>query len=101
MAKAQKPITSPPTDSPHPDHSSQRSRLNRIKGQIDGIERMIDDRRYCVDIVQQIKAARSALTGLESAIIETHLRGCVKTALNSKNAFDSEEKIQEIMKIIS
>lgn len=101
MPKARKTKASASTDLSHPDHANQKSRLNRIRGQIDGIERMLDERRYCVDIVQQIKAARSALSGLESAIIETHLRSCVKNALNSNNAFESEEKIQEIMKIIS
>ncbi|MBY0316284.1 MAG: metal-sensitive transcriptional regulator [Bdellovibrionales bacterium] len=85
----------------HPDHTSQKSRVNRIRGQVDGIERMIDERRYCVDIVQQIKAVRSALTGLENSIIETHLRGCVQSAMTSKDAHDAEQKIQEIMKIMA
>ena len=85
----------------HPDHSGQKSRVNRIRGQVDGIERMIDERRYCVDIVQQIKAARSALTGLENSIMETHLRGSVQSAMTSKDAYEAEQKIQEIMKILA
>lgn len=86
---------------PHPDHSAHKNRVNRIRGQVDGIERMIDERRYCVDIVQQIKAIRSALVGLENSILETHLRGCVQSAMTSKDHRDSEQKIQEIMKIIA
>ena len=85
----------------HPDHSVQKKRLNRAKGQLEGVERMIDDRRYCVDILTQIRAARSALSAIESQIIETHLRECVRSAFNSKDAFDVEEKIKEIMKIVS
>lgn len=85
----------------HPDHSVEKKRLNRIRGQLDGIDRMIDERRYCVDIITQIKAAKSALQSLEKAVLETHLRGCVRTAFTTKNAFDIEEKINEIMDIIS
>ena len=85
----------------HPDHGAEKKRLNRIRGQVDGIDRMINERRYCVDIITQIKAAKAALQSLERAILETHLRGCVRTALSSKNAFDIEEKINEIMDVIS
>ena len=85
----------------HPDHSGQKSRVHRIRGQIDGIERMIDERRYCVDITQQIKAVRSALAGLENSILETHLRGCVQSAMTSKDSHEAEQKIQEIMKIMA
>lgn len=85
----------------HPSHTGEKKRLNRIRGQVDGIDRMIDERRYCIDIVTQIRAARSALQSLEKAVLETHLRGCVRTAFTSKNAFDIEEKIKEIMEVIS
>ena len=85
----------------HADHSVEKKRLNRIRGQLDGIDRMIDERRYCVDIITQIKAAKSALQSLEKAVLETHLRGCVRAAFSSKNAFDIEEKINEIMDVIS
>lgn len=85
----------------HPSHANEKKRLNRIRGQVDGIDRMIDERRYCIDIVTQIRAARSALQSLEKAVLETHLRGCVRSAFTSKNAFDIEEKIKEIMEVIS
>ncbi len=98
---ANKKSTSEVTRDPHPDHAAQQKRISRIRGQIEGIERMVSERRYCVDIIHQIKAARSALNGLETAIIETHLRECVRSAINSKDAFKSEEKIQEILKILS
>ena len=84
----------------HPDHGAQKARLSRIKGQVEGIERMIEERRYCVDIINQIKSAQSALKGLQEVILENHLRECVKTAFSTKNAFDVEKKIQEIVELV-
>ena len=82
------------------DHSPQLKRIARIKGQVEGIERMIIDRRYCPEIIQQIKAARSALKALEIEIYEGHLKGCVKKALSAKNAKDSELKIDELIALM-
>ena len=84
----------------HPDHSSELIRLKRVKGQIEGLERMIFERRYCTDIIMQTKAATSALKSFEYAVLQGHLRGCVKRAMQSKNAFEAEEKIQEILDIL-
>ncbi len=84
----------------HPDHSEHIKRLNRVKGQIEGIERMILDRRYCPDIIAQLKAASAGLRATEAEVLKAHLRGCVSTALASKDAFKSEEKIQEIIKLV-
>lgn len=87
-------------DDPHPDHSRHLTRLNRAKGQIEGIERMILDRRYCPDIIAQLKAASSALKAIEAELFKTHLRGCVKEAFSADDLFKSEEKIQEIVKLV-
>lgn len=84
----------------HPDHSAHIKRLNRVKGQIEGIERMILDRRYCTDIIAQLKAASAALKAVESEVFKSHLRGCVKSAFNGNDTFKAEEKIQEIIKLI-
>lgn len=84
----------------HPDHSVHIKRLNRVKGQIEGIERMIVDRRYCTDIIAQLKAASAALKAVESEVFKTHLRGCVKSAFSGNDTFKAEEKIQEIIKLI-
>lgn len=83
----------------HPDYSVLKKRLAKIKGQLDGIDRMIDDRRYCPEIIHQIKAAGAALRAMEGEIFKTHLRGCVKTAFSLKDAFSAETKIEEIMKM--
>lgn len=81
----------------HPSHQKDKKRLNKIKGQLDGIDRMIDDNRYCLDIIYQIRAATSALKSFEKEIMQTHIKSCVKTAIESKNQFESQEKIEEIM----
>lgn len=84
----------------HQDHSVHIKRLNRVKGQIEGIERMILDRRYCTDIIAQLKAASASLKAVESEVFKSHLRGCVKSALSSNDTFKAEEKIQEIIKLV-
>lgn len=84
----------------HHDHTPQLKRLKRIKGQVDGVERMIVDYRYCPEIVMQIKAIRSALLGLETAVIEGHLRSCVKAAIASGDPKVAEQKITEIVGLI-
>ena len=89
------------SDEMHANHSVQLVRLKRIKGQVEGLERMITDRRYCPDIVIQARAASSALKSFEVAILETHLRGCVRNAMKSKDAFEAEKKIQEILEILN
>lgn len=60
-------------------------RLNRIEGQIRGIGRMIDDDRYCVDILTQVSAVQSALDALALKLLEHHLHGCVSHAVASGN----------------
>jgi len=85
----------------HPDHTVELTRLRRLRGQIDGVERMIQDGRYCMDILQQLKAARSAIHALEASILQSHLHACVKEAFASKNEIDVEEKIQEITDLFS
>jgi CsoR family transcriptional regulator, copper-sensing transcriptional repressor len=83
----------------HADHSAHLKRLNRVKGQLDGIERMILGQRYCPEIIAQIRAAVAALRGIEAEIFRSHFRGCVKSAIASDDAFEAEEKIAEIMKL--
>lgn len=87
------------TKGPHPDHAEQKKRVRRIRGQIEGIDKMIDERRYCIDILHQVKAARSALQALEAEILKVHLRHCVRSVFRAKDAMDVEKKIQEIADI--
>lgn len=73
--------------------------LNTAKGQIEGINRMIDEDKYCIDIYNQILAAIAVLKKANSEVIEAHLRSCVKESLKEDNGGD--EKIEEIMQIIA
>jgi DNA-binding FrmR family transcriptional regulator len=84
----------------HPSHQTELPRLRRVRGQVEAIERMIAEGRYCVDILQQIKAARSALQSLEKSILRTHLEGCVRQALTAPDAFDAEKKLKEISELL-
>ena len=81
----------------HPDHKAQISRLRRIKGQVEGVEKMIEARRYCPEIITQIRAASAALKSLEASILERHLRHCVADALESKNTTEQNKKIAELL----
>ncbi|MFZ3231522.1 MAG: metal-sensitive transcriptional regulator [Pseudobdellovibrio sp.] len=82
------------------DHSSELKRLSRIKGQVSGIERMILEKRYCPEIVIQIKAARSALKSLEANILEGHLYHCVNVAIKSRDPKVIQEKLEEIVSLL-
>ena len=65
----------------HPSHKEHLSSIKRIEGQIRGIAKMIEDEKYCIDILNQIKAVRNSLTTVEGKIVKTHLKECVKDAL--------------------
>jgi DNA-binding FrmR family transcriptional regulator len=80
----------------HPCHSKEISRINRAVGQLEGIKRMIDDGRYCIDILQQVKAVKSAIKSIEANIFTTHLESCIKDVFDSKNQKDIGKKINEI-----
>ncbi len=83
----------------HPNHKAQISRLRRVKGQVEGIEKMISERRYCPEIITQIRAARAALKSLEANVIETHLQHCVQEAMTSKDTANKQKKINEIVEL--
>lgn len=86
---------------PHPNHQSALSRLRKIRGQIEGIERMILDRRYCPDILVQFRAVHSALKAIEAPIFEKHLRHCVSESMQSKQKQEVEKKIEELIDLFS
>ena len=82
---------------PANDHSAELKRMSRIKGQLEGVERMIIEKRYCPDIIMQIKAVRSALRSLEANIVEGHMRHCVISAMKSRDPLVVQEKLEEIL----
>ena len=83
----------------HPDHSKQLPKLNRVEGQISGIKKMIEERRYCPDVIQQVRATRKALFSIESALLESHLTQCVSNTLETKAQSEKEQILSEILQI--
>ncbi len=83
---------------PHyPKHDDLLPRLRRIEGQIRGITRMVEERRYCIDIIQQLSAARRALDQVALKIMAGHINNCVSTAIREQ---DGAKKIDELMQTI-
>jgi CsoR family transcriptional regulator, copper-sensing transcriptional repressor len=75
-------------------------RLNRIEGQVRGLSRMVEDNRYCIDVVTQITAVRAALRRAEEEILRDHVSHCVAHAIASGDKKEQGKKIAEIMDVI-
>ena len=84
-----------------PNHTTQLQRLRRIEGQIRGVIKMIEDKRYCLDILQQTRAISAALKAVENNIMEDHMISCVTTALKSNKKKEQANKIKEVIEVIS
>ena len=76
-------------------------RLSRIEGQVRGIRKMIQEDRYCIDILAQTRSVASALKGVEDLIMEQHLQTCVADAMRSNDARQQQDKVDEIMEMVS
>jgi len=77
------------------------SRLKRIEGQIRGIQKMVEEDRYCIDILSQTASIVSALRGVEDQIMQQHLNTCVSDAMKSDDTNLKNEKINEVMSVLS
>ena len=75
-------------------------RLNRIEGQVRGIARMVDEDRYCIDVVTQIAAVRAALRRAEEEVLRDHVAHCVEHAIASGDKKDQRQKITELMDVL-
>ena len=78
-----------------------RKRLRRIEGQVRGLARMVEDDRYCIDIVTQLSAVRAALRRAEEEILADHAAHCVENAITSGNKVDQRRKVAELIDVIS
>jgi DNA-binding FrmR family transcriptional regulator len=78
------------------DQQDKLVSLRRIEGQIRGIQKMIGERRYCIDILRAIGAAAGALKSVEAEILKAHLNACVKTAVEGSSRKEKEAKLNEI-----
>ena len=75
-------------------------RLGRIEGQVRGIVRMVEEDRYCIDVVTQISAVRAALRRAEEEILRDHVGHCVEHAIASGNKSEQRKKVAEIMDVL-
>lgn len=85
----------------HPSHSDQLGRLNRARGQLDGVIRMINEGRYCLDILTQLRAARSALRAVEDGVLRTHVQHCIQDELARGRTEKPNERIDELIEVLS
>lgn len=82
-------------------HEEQLELLKKIEGQIRGIQKMIQDKRYCVDIITQIHSVIGALYKVKNGIFKKHIKGCVVDALKGRSEREKDSKISEIIELIS
>lgn len=82
-------------------HEGQIKFLKKIEGQIRGVQRMIEEKRYCVDIITQMRSIVGALHKVESDIFKKHVEGCVIGTLKGKSEAEKIKKINEVVDIIS
>jgi DNA-binding FrmR family transcriptional regulator len=84
----------------NPDHQSNMVALKRIEGQVRGVQGMIEERKYCVDILNQIHAIKGALGRVEEKILEKHLQHCVTEAVRGSSEKKKQQKLNEVLKLI-
>jgi len=82
------------------DRDEILSRLRKVEGQIRGIQRMVSEDAYCVDILTQISAVVSGVEKVGLRVLREHLQGCVSEAIRSKKPDESDEKIDEVVKVV-
>ncbi len=80
--------------------TSTKKRLARIEGQVRGVAKMVEDDRYCIDIVRQVQAIKAALSSLERIVLDDHLETCVETALKSDDMNQRRAKVAELVAIL-
>lgn len=83
------------------DKDALQKRLNRIEGQVRGIGRMIEEERYCIDILQQIQAIKSALARVEDAVLKDHAATCVNAAIESGSEKEQRRKFEELVELMA
>ena len=83
-----------------PRKPSLLNRLSRIEGQVRGVSRMIEEDRYCIDVVTQIEAVRAALARVESELLKGHLSHCIEGAIVSGDAGEQRQKAAELIELL-
>lgn len=75
------------------------ARLKRVAGQVAGVQRMVEDDRYCVDVLLQISAIRAALAKVNTMLLESHIQTCVTGAFESRDPRDRKAKVAELVRV--
>jgi len=81
-------------------HEEEIVHLKRIEGQIRGIQKMIQEKRYCIDILTQLSSIVGAIKSVEENILERHLKGCVRQSFNKGSGEDRDLKIGEVIDVL-
>lgn len=84
----------------NPSHENSLIALRRIEGQVRGVQRMIEDRKYCIDILNQINAVKGALGRVEEKILQKHFQHCITEAIKGTSRREKQQKLDEILKLI-
>lgn len=83
------------------DQKAKLVALKRIEGQVRGVQRMIEEQRYCIDILNATEAIHGALRNVETQILKGHLDACVKNAFSGGSKTDKDKKIREVYELFS
>ena len=76
------------------------NRLNRIEGQVRGVARMVEEDRYCIDVLTQLRAVRAALSRVETEMLRDHLGACIEAAITGGNAAEQRRKAGELIELL-
>lgn len=76
------------------------NRLNRVEGQVRGIARMVEEDRYCIDILTQAQAVRAALSRVETELLRGHLDHCIESAIVSGDKSEQRKKVEELIELL-
>lgn len=88
-------------DEPEAPHKRTMTRLKRIAGQVEGVMRMIEEDRYCIDVLTQIAAVQAALGKVGEEVLERHLQTCVVKAMESGNTDERDRVVAELMALLT
>ena len=84
-----------------PNKQQLLNRLKRVEGQVRGVHQMVENDRYCVDILHQISAIQSAMNKVSLALLEDHTRHCVVNAIEAQNSDEAIEELMSVMKTMT
>ena len=80
-------------------HESAQRRLKTVEGHIRGIQRMVEEEAYCIDVIRQIQAVQAALDKVSTQILEEHLHSCVITAVRGEDVAERERVLKEVVNV--